>query len=84
MERRKIPAITTAQMREVDDLMVNVYQIELVQMMENAGRNLARLAIELLVEIHPVGKWVHILAGSGVNGGGGLVAARRLYTWEWM
>ena len=51
MDNRKIPAITTDQMRQVDDLMVNVYQIELIQMMENAGRNLARLAMELFLEI---------------------------------
>lgn len=39
-----IPYITSAQMREIDRLMVEECHIELIQMMENAGRNLARLA----------------------------------------
>ena len=41
-----IPRLTTAQMIEVDRLMIEKYKIDLVQMMENAGRNLARLAQE--------------------------------------
>lgn len=77
MERRLIPAITTDQMREVDRLMVDVFQIELIQMMENAGRNLARVALELFLEGEPVGKLVQILTGSGGNGGGGLVFRKR-------
>ena len=44
-----IPAITTDQMREVDRLMVEVYGIELIQMMENAGRHLASLARQLFL-----------------------------------
>ncbi len=36
--------ITVAQMREVDRMMVEDYGIALLQMMENAGRNLAELA----------------------------------------
>jgi NAD(P)H-hydrate repair Nnr-like enzyme with NAD(P)H-hydrate epimerase domain len=39
-----IPALTTEQMREVDRLMVETYHISLLQIMENAGRNLAELA----------------------------------------
>ena len=39
-----LPALTTAQMREVDRAMIADYHIELIQMMENAGRNLAHLA----------------------------------------
>lgn len=39
-----IPFITTDQMREVDRAMIEDYGISLVQMMENAGRNLAQLA----------------------------------------
>lgn len=77
----ELPAITTAQMREVDRLMVASYGIELIQMMENAGRHLAELARYLFLAGNPVGKKVFILAGSGGNGGGGLVAARRLHNW---
>jgi NAD(P)H-hydrate epimerase len=39
-----IPFINTVQMREVDRAMIQDYKIELIQMMENAGRNLAQLA----------------------------------------
>ena len=45
-ERTDIPFITTDQMREVDRLMIDEYHIGLEQMMENAGRNLARLAVD--------------------------------------
>ena len=72
-----IPLLTTAQMIEVDRLMIEVYDIRLIQMMENAGRNLADLAQAMLsgeIQDRPV----LVLAGRGNNGGGGLVAARHL------
>jgi NAD(P)H-hydrate epimerase len=40
----QVPFISTSQMVEVDRLMIEEYHIELLQMMENAGRNLAHLA----------------------------------------
>ena len=60
-------------MIEVDRVMIDDLGIDLVQMMENAGRNLARVAIDLF---DPEAVW--IAAGSGGNGGGGMVAARHL------
>ncbi len=39
-----IPYVTTEQMIEVDRAMVEDVHIELIQMMENAGRHLAHLA----------------------------------------
>jgi len=78
---REIPALTTDQMVEVDRLMVEEFQIDLIQMMENAGRNLAVLARDRFLSGDPRGKRVLVLAGSGGNGGGGLVAARRLHSW---
>ena len=42
-----IPQLTTAQMVEVDRLMIEEWHISLVQMMENAGRNFAELARHL-------------------------------------
>jgi hypothetical protein len=60
-------------MREVDRLVVEEYGIDLVRMMENAGRSLADLAI---TRFQPA--TVTVLAGTGGNGGGGLVAARHL------
>lgn len=65
--------LTEAQMIEVDRVMIDDLHIELIQMMENAGRNLAQLVIDLY---RP--PTVAVLAGSGGNGGGGLVAARHL------
>jgi NAD(P)H-hydrate epimerase len=64
-------------MREVDRLMVDELGISLVQMMENAGRNLAELA-RLLLGGELRGRSLLVLAGPGGNGGGGLVAARHL------
>jgi len=76
-----VPSLTTDQMIEVDRAMVEDLHIELIQMMENAGRNLASLARERFLDDHPVGKHVVVLAGTGGNGGGALVAARRLHNW---
>jgi NAD(P)H-hydrate epimerase len=61
--------------------MIEDYHIELVQMMENAGRNLAHLARMRFLDGDPRGNSVVVLAGSGGNGGGGLVCARRLHNW---
>lgn len=38
-------------MRKVDDLMINKYGIELIQMMENAGINLAEFAITMMENV---------------------------------
>jgi len=75
-----IPAVTVAQMREVDRIMVDELHIELLQMMENAGRCLAAHTRSWLGG-HLTGRQIVVLAGSGGNGGGGLVAARRLTIW---
>ena len=77
--RESIPYLSTDQMREVDRLMIDVYHIELIQMMENAGRNLAVLARERFLDGNPQHKQIIILAGTGGNGGGALVCARWLH-----
>ncbi|MGD9311003.1 MAG: NAD(P)H-hydrate epimerase [Desulfosarcina sp.] len=76
-----VPHVTTEQMVEVDRAMVEDYQIELIQMMESAGRNLAHLARMRFLNGHPGGKRIAVLAGTGGNGGGALVCARRLSNW---
>lgn len=76
-----VPAVTAAQMREVDRLMVEVYGIELLQMAEHAGRHLAELTRSRFLEGDARGGRVHVLAGTGGNGAGGLVSARRLHGW---
>jgi NAD(P)H-hydrate epimerase len=76
----QLPALSSEQMREVDRLMVDEFRLTLIQMMENAGRNLALLAKEMLdedIQDRPI----VVLAGRGNNGGGGLVAARHLLNW---
>jgi NAD(P)H-hydrate epimerase len=75
-----IPAVTVAQMREVDRIMVEELGIELIQMMENAGRCLAQHVRSWLGD-NVNSRRVAVLTGSGGNGGGGLVAARRLSIW---
>jgi hydroxyethylthiazole kinase-like uncharacterized protein yjeF len=69
-DERPVPAVITAQMREIGRGMIEDFYIELVQMMENAGRNLAGLAGALYSP-----RTIVVLAGPGGNGGGGLVAA---------
>lgn len=65
--------ITADEMRAVDRLTIEEFGVDLVRMMENAGRSLAELAISRFAPSSVV-----VLAGAGGNGGGGLVAARHL------
>jgi len=74
-----VPYLTTERMVEVDRAMMEDFEIDLVRMMENAGRNLAHLARSRFLGGDPRGKSVVVLAGTGGNGGGALVAARRLH-----
>lgn len=69
--------LSTDQMREVDRLMIEEYGILLMQMMENAGRNLADLA-QAMLEDDIAERPLAVLVGRGNNGGGGLTAARHL------
>jgi NAD(P)H-hydrate epimerase len=71
-----IPAVTATQMREVDRIAVEEFGLGVLQMMENAGRNLAGNVMEMLAG--SFGE-VTVLAGAGGNGGGGLCAARHLH-----
>jgi NAD(P)H-hydrate epimerase len=77
----EIPYLTTEQMIEVDRVMIEDFGIELVQMMENAGRALAHLARARFLGGDPLDKQVTVVAGTGGNGGGALVCARRLHSW---
>ncbi|MBI1352372.1 MAG: NAD(P)H-hydrate epimerase [Actinomycetales bacterium] len=67
------PVVDEAQMREVDRVMIEDLGVSLLQMMENAGRNLAALAITRFDPARVV-----VMCGSGGNGGGGLASARHL------
>lgn len=77
----KLPALTRAQMAEVDRLAISEFNISLLQMMENAGRSLAHLGRVLYLKNECRGKKVTVIAGTGGNGGGVLAAARRLHIW---
>jgi NAD(P)H-hydrate epimerase len=70
-----IPAVSAEQMQEVDRVAVEEYGLGILQMMENAGRNLAGNVMEMLGRAQGS---VTVLAGSGGNGGGGLCCARHL------
>lgn len=76
-----VPWLTVGQMIEVDRAMVEDYGIVLLQMMEHAGRHLAHVARERFLEGDARGREVVVLAGTGGNGGGALVCARRLVGW---
>lgn len=68
----RVPAVTTEEMRAVDRVAVEDIGIELLQMMENAGRTLSW-------HVEAVGEGpVLVIAGNGGNGGGGLACARHL------
>jgi NAD(P)H-hydrate epimerase len=73
----EVPAVTTEQMIEVDRVAVEDTGPNLLQMMENAGRNLAQQAIVSLGETWREANIV-VLAGNGGNGGGGICGARHL------
>jgi len=67
-----VAAVSAAEMREVDRVAVDEVGLTLLQMMENAGRNLAEVVRRV------DGEDVTVVAGNGGNGGGGLAAARHL------
>ncbi len=71
-----MPWLSERQMIEVDRIMIDDLNIGLIQMMENAGRHLARVAVDVYQP-----SAVLVMAGTGGNGGGGLVAARNLANW---
>lgn len=76
-----LPMLTASQMAEVDRLMIGEFGIVLLQMMESAGRHCARLARKRFLDGDAGNKHVVILAGTGGNGGGAMVAARHLHNW---
>ena len=72
-----LPGITKEQMVKVDEIMMEDLNVPVELMMEHAGHNLARLSTNYIAENNPL----IVIAGSGNNGGGGLVSACRLKSW---
>ena len=85
----EVPALSAAQMAEVDRRTIEDAGLTLLQMMENAGRALALVIRDALraragdeVEAGQAPRErVLLLAGKGHNGGGALTAARHLRNW---
>ncbi len=73
----KQQALSLERFREMDYFAVQEFELPIELMMENAGLQLARLVARLAEPR----KIIQIGAGNGNNGGGGLVAARRLAAW---
>jgi NAD(P)H-hydrate epimerase len=75
-----VPSVDRETMLEADRIATDLLNLGLLQMMENAGRELADLTRRALGG-SVAGRSVVVLAGTGNNAGGGLVAARRLAGW---
>ncbi|MQA00575.1 MAG: NAD(P)H-hydrate epimerase [Dehalococcoidia bacterium] len=73
----RVPAVSTAEMREVSGIAVERTGPGLLQMMEHAGMSLALTAIEMLGDAWRDAR-VTVLAGARDNGAGGVCAARHL------
>ena len=71
-------ALDLEHFRKMDYYAVENYALPIELMMENAGLQLANLVVKSID--HPTDK-ILIGIGNGNNGGGGLVAARRLAAW---
>src|SRR5438094_4552330 len=67
-------------MRKIDDMSIREFQVDVLVLMENAGRAAAVLARQMLRGT-TFGKRVACLVGGGNNGGDGMVAARHLANW---
>ncbi|MDT8394175.1 MAG: NAD(P)H-hydrate epimerase [Bacteroidales bacterium] len=76
-ENIEVPAVSAAQMIQIDRLAMEETGPNLYQMMENAGRSLCELCIEKLGKSWDKAR-ILVLAGTGGNGGGGICAARHL------
>jgi len=67
-----VPAVTAAEMAEVDRVAVEAFGLGVIQMMEHAGRTLSRVVLDSDADE------ITVVAGGGGNGGGGLACARHL------
>ncbi len=72
-----IQALSLESFKKMDYLAVEKYDLSIELMMENAGLQLARLTASKAARDSKI----TIGVGNGNNGGGGLVAARRLAAW---
>src|SRR5687767_14708626 len=81
VQMAEFPAVTGEQMAEVDRIMIRELGVDVLQLMEVAGRAVAAFARDTMLGGDARGKHVAILCGTGGNGGDGMVAARFLHGW---
>ncbi len=79
-ERAGVVYVTAEEMRKMDNATIQEFHVDVLMLMENAGRATATLAKQMLRET-TFGKPVGCLIGGGNNGGDGMVAARHLANW---
>ncbi|HEV2118948.1 MAG TPA: NAD(P)H-hydrate epimerase [Candidatus Bathyarchaeia archaeon] len=79
-ERAGIVYLTADEMRKLDALTIQEPRVNVLSLMENAGRAAAILARQMMLGT-TIGKSVAFLIGGGNNGGDGMVAARHLANW---
>src|SRR6266581_664977 len=79
-EKAGVVFVTAEEMRKMDDVTIQEFHMDVLVLMENAGRATATLAKQMLRET-TFGKRVASLVGGGNNGGDGMVAARHLANW---
>ena len=79
-ERAGIVYVTAEEMRKIDDMSIREFQVDVLMLMENAGRATAIMGLQML-QGRTIGKRVACLVGGGNNGGDGMVAARHLANW---
>lgn len=78
-----LPVVTAKVMRLIDQAASAKFGIKELDLMENAGKAVARRTLRFLKErlaVEPGGARVVVCCGRGANGGDGLVAARYLKT----
>lgn len=76
-----LPTVTAEEMAAVDRAMVERLGLDIAQVMETAGRQVAIFARIHLLAGDALGRRVTLLCGTGGNGGDALVAARYLAGW---
>lgn len=76
-EKSGISYATAEEMRKLDELTIEKFQIDVLMLMENAGRATATMVTRML-NGSTAGKRIACLVGGGNNGGDAMVAARHL------
>jgi NAD(P)H-hydrate epimerase len=79
-EKAGVVYVTAEEMRKIDDMTIREFHMDVLMLMENAGRATATLAMRML-QGKTLGRRVACLVGGGNNGGDGMVAARHLANW---